>query len=258
MRESARARPTTIRRKGPRHELGTHELGKHELCWHLGRLSQRVLARHVPPCARCGAGDAAHARHLSRSAKARRRGGRDEPSSARWRVRRHSPARASRAFGPSPRLDTSRYGGLDDGAVRQLASRDCPGTHRCFDAHQRSARGPRRRHHRHRRTRRLGPPGPHRRAHLRMDRCTRRVGLRRHVRSGRHLRCARGGRFWALVLDFVLAGTGTFAAVLVPHPHARNLLGGEPPLLFTQPLSMVSLFVLAAGFTALAIARTAP
>jgi hypothetical protein len=67
-----------------------------------------------------------------------------------------------------------------------------------------------------------------------------------------------GGRFWALVLDFVLAGTGTFAAVLVPHPHARNLLGGEPPLLFTQPLSMVSLLVLAAGFTALAIARTAP
>ena len=171
MRESARAPPPTIPRGGPRHELcphelGTHELATHELRWLLGRLSQRVLARHVSPCSRRSAGHAGHARHLSRSTKARRRGGRGEPSAARWRVRHHSPARASRAFGPGARLDASRYGGLDDGAVRQLASRDCPGAHCCVDAQQRSARGPRRRHHRHRGARRLGPPGPSRRASL--------------------------------------------------------------------------------------------
>jgi len=67
-----------------------------------------------------------------------------------------------------------------------------------------------------------------------------------------------GGRFWALGLDFVLGATSGFAAVLVPHAHAQNLLGGEPPLLLGQPASAALLVALAIGFTVLALARSSP
>lgn len=66
-----------------------------------------------------------------------------------------------------------------------------------------------------------------------------------------------GGRFWALSLDFILSATGSFAALLVPHAHAQNLLGGEPPLLLTQSASAAMLVALAGGYTALALARSA-
>jgi hypothetical protein len=67
-----------------------------------------------------------------------------------------------------------------------------------------------------------------------------------------------GGRFWALALDFVLGSTGGFAALIVPRAHALNLLGGEPPLLLSQPASAALLATIAVAFTALALARCAP
>jgi hypothetical protein len=67
-----------------------------------------------------------------------------------------------------------------------------------------------------------------------------------------------GGRYGALVLDFVVGGMPGFAALLAPHAHARNLLGGEPPLALSQPASAAILIALAAGFTVLAIIRCPP
>ncbi len=67
-----------------------------------------------------------------------------------------------------------------------------------------------------------------------------------------------GGRFWALGLDFVVGGTGGVAALFVPRGHAKNLLGGEPPLLLSQPASAALLVVIAVAFTALALRRCAP
>jgi hypothetical protein len=48
------------------------------------------------------------------------------------------------------------------------------------------------------------------------------------------------------------------AALLAPRAHAQNLLGGEPPLLLSQPTSLALLVVIAAGFTSLALARCTP
>jgi hypothetical protein len=67
-----------------------------------------------------------------------------------------------------------------------------------------------------------------------------------------------GGRFWALAFDFLFGGTAGVAALLVPRGHAQNLLGGEPPLLLSQPASAIALVVLASAFTALAVARCRP
>jgi hypothetical protein len=66
-----------------------------------------------------------------------------------------------------------------------------------------------------------------------------------------------GGRFWALVVDWML-GTGTTAlAVPWPRAHVRNLLGGEPVLALAQGWSTLALALLCATFAALAVARTA-
>jgi hypothetical protein len=67
-----------------------------------------------------------------------------------------------------------------------------------------------------------------------------------------------GGRYLALGFDFILGSTSGIAALLTPRAHALNLLGGEPPLLLSQPTSAALLVVLAAGFTSLAVARLAP
>jgi hypothetical protein len=67
-----------------------------------------------------------------------------------------------------------------------------------------------------------------------------------------------GGRYWALGFDFVLGSTSGVAALLTPRAHALNLLGGEPPLLLSQPTSAAFLAVIAAAFTLLAITRLAP
>jgi hypothetical protein len=67
-----------------------------------------------------------------------------------------------------------------------------------------------------------------------------------------------GGRYWALGFDLLFGGTSGVAALLAPRAHALNLLGGEPPLLLSQPSSLALLVVIAAGFTSLALARCTP
>jgi hypothetical protein len=67
-----------------------------------------------------------------------------------------------------------------------------------------------------------------------------------------------GGRYWALGFDFLFGGTSGVAALFVPRAHAQNLLGGEPPLLLSQPASAALLVVIAATFTTLALARCKP
>jgi len=67
-----------------------------------------------------------------------------------------------------------------------------------------------------------------------------------------------GGRYWAFAFDILFGGTSGVAALLAPRAHAQNLLGGEPPLLLSQPASMALLVVIAAGFTSLALARCNP
>jgi hypothetical protein len=67
-----------------------------------------------------------------------------------------------------------------------------------------------------------------------------------------------GGRFWALGFDLLFGGTSGVAALLAPRAHAQNLLGGEPPLLLSQPSSVVLLCLIAAVFTSLALARCDP
>jgi len=67
-----------------------------------------------------------------------------------------------------------------------------------------------------------------------------------------------GGRYWALGFDFLFGSTSGVAALFMPRAHAHNLLGGEPPLLFSQPASAAMLVVIAAAFTILALARCNP
>jgi hypothetical protein len=66
-----------------------------------------------------------------------------------------------------------------------------------------------------------------------------------------------GGRYWALVLDFAL-GAGGVTSVLVPRAHAQNLLGGAPPLMWSQPASAAALLAIAVVMTLLALARLPP
>jgi hypothetical protein len=66
-----------------------------------------------------------------------------------------------------------------------------------------------------------------------------------------------GGRYWALVLDLLL-GAGGMTSALAPRAHAQNLLGGAPPLMFSQSQSAAALLVLAALTTLLALARLPP
>jgi hypothetical protein len=67
-----------------------------------------------------------------------------------------------------------------------------------------------------------------------------------------------GGRFLALGFDFLFGSTSGFAALVAPRAHAHNLLGGEPPLLLSQPASVAALVIIAGCFTALAVARCRP
>jgi hypothetical protein len=67
-----------------------------------------------------------------------------------------------------------------------------------------------------------------------------------------------GGRYWALGFDLLFGGTSGVAALFAPHAHAQNLLGGEPPLLLSQPSSAALLCLIAAAFTSLALARCTP
>jgi hypothetical protein len=64
-----------------------------------------------------------------------------------------------------------------------------------------------------------------------------------------------GGRYWALVVDFVLGGIGGFGAAMAPRAHVANLLGSAPPLMLSQAESAASLVMLTAIMTLLAIGR---
>jgi hypothetical protein len=66
------------------------------------------------------------------------------------------------------------------------------------------------------------------------------------------------GRWWALVADFLLGSTSGVGALFAPRAHIQNLLGGEPPLLLSQPASTASLAAMAVGFTLLALWRCPP
>lgn len=66
-----------------------------------------------------------------------------------------------------------------------------------------------------------------------------------------------GGRFWVLVLDWLLgAGVGAFA-VPWPRSHVQNLLGASPVLNLPQWSASLALVVLAGACSALALSRTA-
>jgi hypothetical protein len=66
------------------------------------------------------------------------------------------------------------------------------------------------------------------------------------------------GRWWALVGDFILGSTSGVGALLAPRAHIQNLLGGEPPMLLTQPASTAALAALAVTLTAMALWRCPP
>lgn len=66
------------------------------------------------------------------------------------------------------------------------------------------------------------------------------------------------GRWWVLLGDFLLGTTSGVGALLTPRAHIQNLLGGEPPMLLTQPASAASLAAMTVVFTALALLRCPP
>ena len=65
------------------------------------------------------------------------------------------------------------------------------------------------------------------------------------------------GRKWLVLLDLVVGGSGTTAALLWPRPHVQNLLGAEPVLGQTQ-LSAALLLLLASALTVLVALGRAP
>ncbi|HMJ53675.1 MAG TPA: hypothetical protein VK540_16430 [Polyangiaceae bacterium] len=67
-----------------------------------------------------------------------------------------------------------------------------------------------------------------------------------------------GGRWWALLADFLLGSTSGVGALLTPRAHIQNLLGGEPPMLLGQSASAVCLGAMAVVFTGLALWRCPP
>jgi hypothetical protein len=67
-----------------------------------------------------------------------------------------------------------------------------------------------------------------------------------------------GGRWWALAADLLLGSTSGVGALLAPRAHLENLLGGEPPMLLSQPASAACLGAIAIVFTVLALLRCPP
>src|SRR5687767_2722239 len=64
-----------------------------------------------------------------------------------------------------------------------------------------------------------------------------------------------GGRWWSLAADFLLGSTSGVGALLAPRAHIENLLGGQPPMLLSQPASAASLGAIGVAFTLLALLR---
>ena len=67
-----------------------------------------------------------------------------------------------------------------------------------------------------------------------------------------------GGRWWSLAADFLLGSTSGVGALLAPRAHIENLLGGEPPMLLSQPASAACLAAIGVAFTTLALLRCPP
>jgi len=67
-----------------------------------------------------------------------------------------------------------------------------------------------------------------------------------------------GGRWGGFVADFLLGSTGGVGALLAPRSHIENLLGGEPPMLLSQPASAACLVAIGVAFTVLALLRCPP
>lgn len=65
-----------------------------------------------------------------------------------------------------------------------------------------------------------------------------------------------GGRFWALVLDWVLGAGTTAVALPWPRGHVQNLLGAVPVLGMPQWAASVALLLLTAIFAGLTLWRT--
>jgi hypothetical protein len=66
------------------------------------------------------------------------------------------------------------------------------------------------------------------------------------------------GRWGALLADFLLGSTSGVGALLTPRAHLQNLLGGEPPMLLSQPASAAILATIAIAFTVFALLRCPP
>jgi hypothetical protein len=67
-----------------------------------------------------------------------------------------------------------------------------------------------------------------------------------------------GGRWWGLAADFLLGSTSGVGALLAPRAHIENLLGGQPPMLLSQPASAACLAAIGVAFTLLALLRCPP
>lgn len=65
-----------------------------------------------------------------------------------------------------------------------------------------------------------------------------------------------GGRRWALIVDFVLGASASGLAVPWPRAHLRNLLGGQPPLGWSQSSAWLALALIALVSATLSLSRT--
>ena len=64
-----------------------------------------------------------------------------------------------------------------------------------------------------------------------------------------------GGRKWALIFDFVFGAGSSALALPWPRAHVRNLLGGEPPVGWSQGSAWLALTVIAVLCVGLSVAR---
>jgi hypothetical protein len=65
-----------------------------------------------------------------------------------------------------------------------------------------------------------------------------------------------GGRFWFLVVDWLLGSGTTTLAVFWPRAHIRNLIGAPPVLGMSQTMAVLSIALLSAVCVAIAVFRT--
>ena len=66
-----------------------------------------------------------------------------------------------------------------------------------------------------------------------------------------------GGRLVCLAIDLLVGGSHNVLAVVLPHGHAINLLGGDATFCVGQPASVLALVLLGSLFAAVALLRCA-